>query len=70
MRFGGEREPLLKLLSGRERGHRKPYMCKFCGQEEPGSIMQVKLATGSCHEQKSSNGPHLNNQWDQKKKSM
>ena len=22
-----------------------------CGQEEPGSIIRVKLATGSCHEQ-------------------
>ena len=26
----------------------------FAGQEEPGSIMRVKLATGCCHEQKSS----------------
>ena len=40
------------------------------GQEEPGSIMRVKLATESCHEQKSSNCPHqskikgFNNQWD------
>ena len=33
-----------------------------CGQEEPGNIMQVKLATGSCHEQKG-----FNNQWDKKK---
>ena len=45
-----------------------------CGQEEPGSIMRVKLATGSYHEQKSNNCPHqsnikgFNNQWDLKKK--
>ena len=36
--------------------------------------MRVKLATGSCHEQKSCNFPHqsmingYNNQWDLKKK--
>ena len=48
---------------------------KFCGgQEEPGSIMLVKLVTGSCHEQKSSNCPNqseingFNKQWDLKKK--
>ena len=41
-----------------------------CGQEESGSIMRVKLATESCHEQKSSNSPHqskikgFNNQWN------
>ena len=29
-----------------------------CSQEEPGSIMRVKLATGSCPEQKSRNCPH------------
>ena len=46
------------------------YLQAGCGQMEPGSVMRVKLATGSCTEQKSNNCPHLskikgfNNQWD------
>ena len=30
----------------------------MCSQEEPGSIMRVKLATGSFPEEKSDNCPH------------
>ena len=47
------------------------HACKIlrgrCGQEETVSIMRVKLAMGSCPEQKSSICPHqskINNQWN------
>ena len=64
-----------KVKGGVARGS---HTCKILqagrGQEEPGSIMRVKLVIGSCHKQKSSNCPHqskikgFNNQWDLKKK--
>ena len=70
LHLGGKREPVLKLSCGGAWPEEAMHV-KFCGQdEEPGSIMRVKLATRSCHEQKSSNCAHqskikgFNNQWD------
>ena len=47
--LGGEREPLKKLSSGRgaaQGSHTYTILWAGCGQEEPGSIMQVIIATG------------------------
>ena len=68
--LGGERELLFMLSSGRGVA-RGSHTCNFlragCGQEEPGSIMRGKLATGSCHERKSSNRPRFNKKKKKKK---
>ena len=61
--LGGERElVLLKVIKWKGMWPKEDIHVKFCrqdvGQEEPGNIMRVKLATGSCPEQKSSNCPH------------
>ena len=47
----------IEVIKWKGCGLRKPYMQILqvgCGHEESGSIMRVKLATGSCPKQKTS----------------